>query len=81
MENVFDIGVIGGGPGGYSAALRAVQEGLKVVLFEKDCVGGACLNRGCIPTKVILHCTDLFKSLKKADKLGITIDNYSCDYE
>lgn len=73
MENNFDLAIIGGGPGGYTAAIRASQRGLKVVLFEKDCMGGTCLNKGCIPTKVILHCTDYFKSLKKADKFGIVL--------
>ena len=73
MENTFDIGIIGGGPGGYTAAIRASQRGLKVVLFEKEYMGGTCLNKGCIPTKTILHCTDYFKALKKADKFGIVL--------
>lgn len=71
MENNYDLGIIGGGPAGYSAAIRAAQKGLNVVLFEKDCMGGVCLNRGCIPTKTILHCADFYKSLKKADKFGV----------
>lgn len=84
MENIYDIGIIGGGPAGYSAAIRASQNGLKAVLFEKDCMGGVCLNRGCIPTKTILHCADFFKSLKKADKFGISFGEnamLSADYE
>lgn len=82
MEKEFyDLGIIGGGPGGYAAAIRGAQKGLSVVLFEKDCVGGVCLNRGCIPTKTIIHCTDFFKSLKKADKFGISITDASYDYE
>jgi len=52
---MFDIGIIGAGPGGYTAAIRASQLGLKVVLFEKDEIGGTCLNKGCIPTKTIIH--------------------------
>ena len=81
MENKFDLGIIGGGPAGYSAAIRACQKGLKTVLFEKDCIGGVCLNRGCIPTKTILHCTDFYKNLKKAEKFGITISDKAYDYD
>ncbi len=80
MENCFDLGIIGGGPAGYSAAIRAAQKGLKVVLFEKTAMGGVCLNCGCIPTKTILHCTDLYKNLKKADKFGISAAEISIDY-
>ncbi|MBS4760450.1 MAG: dihydrolipoyl dehydrogenase [Clostridium sp.] len=81
MENKFDLGIIGGGPAGYSAAIRASQKGLSVVLFEKDCMGGVCLNKGCIPTKTILHCSDFYKSLKKSDRFGIEIKELSFDYE
>lgn len=84
MEYKYDLGIIGGGPAGYSAAIRASQKGLKVVLFEKDCMGGVCLNRGCIPTKTILHCADFFKSLKKAEKFGVSFGENVCpqaDYE
>lgn len=51
----FDLGIIGGGPGGYTSAERAGEKGLSVVLFEKNLLGGTCLNRGCIPTKALLH--------------------------
>lgn len=78
--NNYDVAVIGGGPGGYTAAIRASQRGFKVVLFEKDCMGGVCLNRGCIPTKAILHCTDFYKSLKKSDKFGVSLSGISVDY-
>lgn len=81
MENIYDIGIIGGGPAGYSAAIRAAQKGLKVVVFEKDCMGGVCLNRGCIPTKTILHCADFYKNLKKSEKFGVSIGEKSFDYE
>lgn len=80
MDNSFDLGIIGAGPGGYSAAIRAAQKGLNVVLFEKEFAGGTCLNKGCIPTKAILHCTDLFKSLKKSEKFGITTGETQIDY-
>lgn len=81
MTEKFDIGIIGAGPGGYSAAIRASQRGKSVVLFEKDCAGGVCLNRGCIPTKAVLHCTDFYKNLKKAEKFGITIENAAFSWE
>lgn len=80
MENSFDLGIIGAGPAGYSAAIRAAQRGLRVVLFEKDYAGGTCLNKGCIPTKAVLHCTDLFKNIKKAEKFGITTGETQIDY-
>ena len=51
----FDIAIVGGGPGGYTAAEEAAARGRSVVLFERDLVGGTCLNRGCIPTKALLH--------------------------
>ena len=81
MENNFDLGIIGGGPAGYSAAIRAAQKGLKVVLFEKSAIGGVCLNKGCIPTKTVLHCSDLYKNLKKAEKFGISTGEISYNYE
>lgn len=83
MENIFNLGIIGAGPAGYSAAIRAAQKGLSVVLFEKEHIGGVCLNKGCIPTKTILHCTDFYKSLKKAGKFGINLgkENPEADYE
>lgn len=77
---MFDIGIIGAGPGGYSAAIRASQLGLKVVLFEKDEIGGTCLNRGCIPTKTIIHSASLFASIKTMEKFGVFVDNPSYDY-
>lgn len=76
----YDLGIIGGGPAGYTAAFQARQKGLSVVLFEKDKVGGVCLNRGCIPTKAILHCAELFEEMKCASDLGINAENISVDY-
>jgi dihydrolipoamide dehydrogenase len=66
--------VIGGGPGGYVAAIRAAQLGAKVTLIEKESLGGTCLNVGCIPTKVLLHSSELLTEMKEGDKLGIDID-------
>lgn len=80
MTQQFDLGIIGGGPAGYTAAFQARSKGLSVVLFEKDKVGGVCLNRGCIPTKAILHSAELYEEIKSATELGITAENLSFDY-
>ena len=66
MTQQFDLGIIGGGPAGYTVAFQARSKGLSVVLFEKDKVGGVCLNRGCIPTKAILHSAELYEEMKSA---------------
>jgi len=76
----YDLGIIGGGPGGYVAAIRAAQLGLSVAVIEKDVVGGTCLNRGCIPTKTYLKHTELIKELKRMDEFGIMVDGYSIDW-
>jgi dihydrolipoamide dehydrogenase len=66
---MYDLAVIGGGPGGYMAAIRGAQKGLKVLLVEKDALGGTCLNRGCIPTKSLVYDTKLFKAAKTSSVL------------
>ena len=66
--------VLGAGPGGYVAAIRAAQLGAEVTLVEADSVGGTCLNRGCIPSKVMITTAELLNKLRKADTFGITID-------
>lgn len=77
----FDLGIIGGGPAGYTAAFHARTKGMSVVLFEKDKIGGVCLNRGCIPTKAILHSAELYEEMKCAADLGISCEGISVDYE
>ncbi|MEJ2700463.1 MAG: FAD-dependent oxidoreductase, partial [Desulfuromonadales bacterium] len=67
----FDIAVIGGGPGGYAAAIRAAQKGACVCLVERDKVGGTCLNRGCIPTKALFSTANLLRKFRQAEKHGI----------
>lgn len=79
-EKSFDIGIIGGGPAGYTAAINAGKKGLKTVLFEKNEIGGTCLNRGCIPTKAIMHSALLFKELKNSHDIGINTENISFDW-
>lgn len=65
-----DLVIIGGGPGGYSTAIRGAQRGLKVTLIEQDLLGGTCLNRGCIPTKTLLHHAYLYASFNKSKAFG-----------
>lgn len=79
--NQFDIAVLGGGPGGYVAAICAAKLGKSVALVEKQELGGTCLNRGCIPTKALLHSADLYHEMKEASSLGILAEGLSFDYE
>ena len=73
--------VIGGGPGGYVAAIRAAQLGAEVTLVEKNAMGGTCLNVGCIPTKALIHSADLYHEIKKdAAKNGIVVGDVSIDF-
>jgi dihydrolipoamide dehydrogenase len=78
----FDVTVIGTGPGGYVAAIRAAQMGLRVASVERDPagLGGTCLLRGCIPTKALLHTADLYEEFKHAKDYGIVADNVSLDF-
>lgn len=77
----YDIAIIGGGPSGYTAALKAYKAGLSVVLFEKDKLGGTCLNRGCIPTKALLKSVNVYKEIQNSSLFGINCDNYSYDID
>jgi dihydrolipoamide dehydrogenase len=72
-EHNFDLLVIGGGPGGYTAAIRASQLGLSVGLVERAELGGVCLNWGCIPTKSLLHTADVMRETMSAGELGLEI--------
>src|SRR5579862_3474845 len=75
-----DVAVIGAGPGGYVAAIRAAQLGATVVCVEKEYLGGVCLNVGCIPTKALIRSAELFATMKHADRYGIKAENVSVDY-
>ena len=72
--------VVGAGPGGYVAAIRAAQLGADVTVVEADKVGGTCLNRGCIPTKALLHSAELYEELKRCEKYGINVEGTSFDF-
>lgn len=80
MDNSFDIIILGGGPGGYVAAIRASQLGLKTAIIEQDELGGVCLNWGCIPTKALLKSAEMIDSIKNADQYGIKISSYKIEY-
>lgn len=68
-----DIAIVGGGPGGYVAAIRAAQSGKKVLLIEEDRLGGTCLNYGCIPTKALLSSVDTLEKIRNAERLGVEV--------
>ena len=74
-EHNFDVLVIGGGPGGYTAAIRSAQLGLEVGLAERSELGGVCLNWGCIPTKSLLHAADVLREARSANELGLEFGN------
>lgn len=78
--SAFDLTVIGSGPCGYVAAIRAAQLGMKVCVFEGDKTGGACLNQGCIPTKALAASSTTFYNIKRADEFGITVKDCSLDF-
>ncbi len=78
--DMFDLIVIGGGPGGYLAAERAAQGGLKVCLFEKRALGGVCLNEGCIPTKTLLNSAKLYRHATESKNFGVTAENVAFDH-
>jgi len=81
MTEHYDIAIIGSGPGGYVAAIKAAQSGKKVVCIEKSEIGGICLNWGCIPTKALIKNSDMWREFQSVRKYGFSIDNASFDYE
>ncbi len=80
MSQQYDIAIIGSGPGGYVAAIRASQLGLKTALIERENLGGVCLNWGCIPTKALLKNAEVIETFKHARDYGISYDNFSFDF-
>lgn len=81
IANWSQVVVIGGGPGGYVAAIRAAQLGKDVTLIEKQDIGGVCLNRGCIPSKAIIHAADQMYKLQQAEEFGLTVNRSSLDMD
>jgi len=80
MSN-YDIIVLGSGPGGYVAAIRASQLGFKTAIVERESLGGICLNWGCIPTKALLKSAQVFDYLKNAKDYGLNITEYNSDFK
>lgn len=79
MEH-FDLAIIGGGPGGYVAAIAAGKKGLSVAIIEENAIGGTCLNRGCIPTKALLQSASVYQTALQASQMGVEVDNVRFDY-
>lgn len=79
--NTYDLVVIGSGPGGYVAAIRAAQRGLNTALVEKEHIGGICLNWGCIPTKAIIRSVNALRDIQGAEELGIKVSDFSVDMD
>lgn len=80
MKDTYDLIIVGAGPGGYCAAIRAAQLGLQTVVIEKDRPGGVCLNWGCIPSKNLIHQADQYCSLTAMEAVGVTVDRSTLDY-
>lgn len=76
-----DLAILGAGPGGYVAAIRAAKMGIKPVVIEKEYLGGVCLNWGCMPTKALFHVAQVVEEIKKAGEFGININDYSIDFK
>ncbi len=79
MAEAFDVAVIGGGPGGYVAAIRAAQLGLKTVVIEREHLGGICLNWGCIPTKALLRTAEVLTLVRHAEEFGLKANGVTFD--
>ena len=77
----YDVAVIGAGPGGYVAAIRAAQLGLATVVVEREHLGGICLNWGCIPTKALLRTSEIFHLMHRAGEFGLKADNLGFDLD
>lgn len=81
MAITYDLLIIGGGPGGYTAAIKAAGLGMKTAVVEKEKLGGTCLNRGCIPTKALLHASSLFATMQKCDEFGVSVEEMAFDFK
>src|ERR671910_2308767 len=79
-DSAYDCIVIGSGPGGYVAAIRAAQLGMATAVVEKDTVGGRCLNVACIPAKAVLRVADILSEVDEADEFGIDIPSRTVDF-
>ena len=78
-DQAFDLIVLGGGPGGYVAAIRAAQLGMKTAVVEREHLGGICLNWGCIPTKALLRSSEIWHLMHRLNEFGFSADNFKFD--
>ena len=80
MAKEYDVVILGAGTGGYVAAIRAAQHGLKVAVVEKEKLGGTCLHKGCIPSKALLRSAEVYRSVKRAGEFGVTTSDVELDF-
>ncbi len=80
MTKNYQLIVIGGGPGGYVAAIKAAKLGLQTAIVEERDFGGTCLNRGCIPAKALIHASHIYREMLEAERYGLSAENISYDY-
>jgi dihydrolipoamide dehydrogenase len=80
MNKIYDVIIIGAGPGGYAAAIRAAELKLTACIIERELIGGTCLNWGCIPTKALLRSVDCIRDIKHAERFGVDVKSYNADY-
>lgn len=81
MKKMFDLLIVGAGPGGYVAARKAAKLGMSVVIIDKGPLGGTCINRGCIPTKAMLHAATLYREIRECGKFGLHVENAGYDLQ
>ena len=81
MVKQYDLVIIGAGPGGYMAAKKAAKLGMSVVIIDKNEVGGTCINRGCIPTKALVHAATLYREMTECEKFGLTAREVGFDLQ
>src|SRR5690554_838242 len=80
LQYEYDVLILGAGPGGYVAAIRASQLGMKAGIIERDKPGGVCLNVGCIPSKALIHQAEIFRSISPLEELGLQVNRDGFDY-
>ena len=81
MAKEYDVVILGGGTGGYVAAIRAAQLGLKTAIVERDKLGGTCLHKGCIPSKALLRSAEVYVQAKKADHYGVDTTGVTLNFQ
>ena len=81
MGKRYDLVIIGAGPGGYIAAKKAAKAGMSVVIIDKGEVGGTCMNRGCIPTKALIHASTLYREMTECEKFGLYAEQVGFDLQ